>query len=200
MGMTIEAPQAPSLLRRLGALLYDGILLLGLLMLAILFLIVPYDLMATRPYPHHGDLLYRTLLQAYLLAVIGGFYVYFWTHGGQTLGMRTWRFRVLRDDGAPLKTADALRRFAWATLSLAPAGLGLWWCLLDSSAAWCTRSRPSRSTMTAGSTSPPSATNGARPAATARTASSCTPTRDARAAPSPARPRGLPAGTPTIRR
>lgn len=130
MGPTLNVPEAPSLWRRLGALLYDAVLLLGLLMLAILVLIVPYDLLAARPYPH-GDPLYRTLLQLYLLAVIGGFYVYFWTRGGQTLGMRTWRFRVLRDDGAPLSLSDALRRFAWATLSLAPVGLGLWWCLLD---------------------------------------------------------------------
>jgi uncharacterized RDD family membrane protein YckC len=147
MGTTTEAPQAPSLLRRLGALLYDGVLLLGLLMLAILLLIAPYDLLAARPYPH-GDLLYRTLLQAYLLAVIGGFYVYFWTHGGQTLGMRTWRFRILRDDGAPLRAADALRRFAWAALSLAPAGLGLWWCLFDREGlAWHDRRSRTRPVM-----------------------------------------------------
>ena len=130
MGPTADAPRAPSLLRRLGALLYDGVLLLALLMLAILILIVPYDLIASRPYPH-GELLYRTLLQGYLSAVIGGFYLYFWTHGGQTLGMRAWRIRVVRIDGGPLDSADALRRLAWAALSLAPAGLGLWWCLLD---------------------------------------------------------------------
>lgn len=130
MEQTPPAPQFPSLPRRLAALLYDGVLLLGLVMLAILVLIVPYDLLAARPYPH-GDPLYRTLLQAYLAAVVGGFYVYFWSHGGQTLGMRSWRLRVLRDDGAPLTTADAFRRLAWAALSLAPAGLGLWWCLLD---------------------------------------------------------------------
>ena len=147
MDQTANPPQAPSLLRRLGALLYDGVLLLGLLMLAILLLIAPYDLIAARPYPH-GDPLYRTLLQGYLLAVICGFYVYFWTHGGQTLGMRTWRFRVLRDDGAPLSLADALRRFAWATLSLAPAGLGLWWCLFDREGlAWHDRRSRTRPVM-----------------------------------------------------
>jgi uncharacterized RDD family membrane protein YckC len=130
MGPTADAPQTPSLMRRLGALLYDGVLLLGLLMLAILIVIVPYDLIAARPYPH-GELLYRALLRGYLLVVIGGFYVYFWTHGGQTLGMRTWRLRVVREDGGPLSIANAVRRFAWAALSLAPAGLGLWWCLVD---------------------------------------------------------------------
>jgi uncharacterized RDD family membrane protein YckC len=129
---TAERPsvQVASLPRRLGAMLYDGVLLLGLVMLAITLLIVPYDLLAARPYPHQ-DILCRTLMQLYLVAVVAGFYVYFWTHGGQTLGMRTWRLRAVRDDGSPLNRADALRRLGWATLSLLPAGLGLWWSLFD---------------------------------------------------------------------
>jgi hypothetical protein len=45
--------------------------------------------------------------------------------------MRSWRVRVVRADGGPLSAADALRRFAWAALSLLPLGLGLWWCLID---------------------------------------------------------------------
>ena len=127
-----DRPHEPtvSLWRRLGALLYDGILLAALLMFATACLIIPYDLIAARPYPH-GDLLYRTLLQLYLLAVLAGFFIYFWTHGGQTLGMRSWRLRVVRDAGGPLDMRDALRRLGWAIVSLAPAGLGLWWCLID---------------------------------------------------------------------
>ena len=122
--------QTATLLRRLGALLYDSLLLSGLLLLATAVFIIPYDLLAARPYPHDA-LLYRTLLQLYLLAVIAGFFVYFWTHGGQTLGMRAWRLRLVRDDGTPPSSRDALRRFAWASLSLFPAGLGLWWSLFD---------------------------------------------------------------------
>jgi len=123
-------PQVARLPRRLGALLYDSVLLFALLLLATALLIVPYDLLAARPYPQ-DDWLYRTLFQAYLLAVILGFFVYFWTHGGQTLGMSAWRLRVVRDDGRPLRTREALRRCAFAAVSLLPAGLGLWWCLFD---------------------------------------------------------------------
>lgn len=122
--------QTVSLPRRLGALLYDTALLFALLMLAAAILIVPYELLAARPFPDR-ELLYLTLERLYLLAVIVGFFVYFWTHGGQTLGMRSWRIRVVRNDGGALSARDALRRFAWATLSLLPAGLGLWWCLFD---------------------------------------------------------------------
>ncbi len=145
-----STPLAPSLGRRLGALLYDSLLLFGLLMLAVAALIIPYDLIATRPYPQ-AEPLYRLLMQLYLAAVIVGFYVYFWTQGGQTLGMRTWRLRVVRDDGGPLSLADALRRFAWATLSLLPAGLGLWWCLFDRERlAWHDRRSRTRLVLVAG--------------------------------------------------
>ena len=54
-----------------------------------------------------------------------------WRHGGQTLGMRPWRIRVVaRDGGAPGRGAAWLR-FAVATLSLAAGGLGFWWAWFD---------------------------------------------------------------------
>ncbi|HEX7381652.1 MAG TPA: RDD family protein [Nevskiaceae bacterium] len=47
-----------------------------------------------------------------------------WTHGGQTIGMKAWRLRVLRIDGRPLRWPIATARYTamlvlW-TLSLAP--------------------------------------------------------------------------------
>ncbi|MBT8447240.1 MAG: RDD family protein [Gammaproteobacteria bacterium] len=59
------------------------------------------------------------------------FFAGFWSHGGQTLGMRAWRFKVIGIDGAPLGFGAALKRAAAALLSLAPAGLGFWWALVD---------------------------------------------------------------------
>ena len=129
-GAPTPAPATPSLLRRLAAMLYDSVLLLGVLMLALLCLIMPYEVISGHPYPQ-DQVLYQLLKQIYLALVIAAFYVYFWTHGGQTLGMRTWRLRLVRADGSPLALKDALRRLAWAMLGLLPAGLGLWWCLLD---------------------------------------------------------------------
>jgi uncharacterized RDD family membrane protein YckC len=59
--------------------------------------------------------------------------------------MRTWRLRVVREGGGPLSTADAMRRFAWAAVSIAPLGLGLWWCLFDREGlAWHDRSSRTR--------------------------------------------------------
>jgi uncharacterized RDD family membrane protein YckC len=66
-----------------------------------------------------------------LLAIAAAFFCTFWARGGQTLGMRAWRIRVVRDDGSLLSYAQALARFGAGLVALVPAGLGLWWGLLD---------------------------------------------------------------------
>jgi uncharacterized RDD family membrane protein YckC len=66
-----------------------------------------------------------------LIGVIALFFSGFWVHGGQTIGMRAWRIRVVRDDGSLLTWPRAAARFALGLLAAAPAGLGLWWSLLD---------------------------------------------------------------------
>lgn len=129
MTFDIELANIPSVARRLGAMLYDSLLLVGVLMVALAFFVIPYELLLGQaPYE---NVLARFLMQLYLLLVIAAFYLYFWTHGGQTLGMRAWRFRVIRDDGQNVNASDALKRLAWATLSLLPAGIGFWWALID---------------------------------------------------------------------
>ena len=67
-----------------------------------------------------------------LLWAVTGFYaVYSWHRGGQTLGMRPWRLKVLQADGRRPPLRALLVRYAVATLSLAAGGLGLLWCLVD---------------------------------------------------------------------
>jgi uncharacterized RDD family membrane protein YckC len=49
----------------------------------------------------------------WLFAVFGVYFVYFWTHGGQTLPMKTWRIRLKwKDRDAVPKTVAVLRYFA----------------------------------------------------------------------------------------
>lgn len=54
-----------------------------------------------------------------------------WRRGGQTIGMRPWRLRLVTRDGSPPSLRALWLRYAVATLSLAAGGLGLWWALLD---------------------------------------------------------------------
>jgi len=124
----LSRARAPGLLRRLATMTYDLMLLAGVLIIAaLLYTVAAQSLIGadlTRGLP-------RFLFQLYLLAVIVTYYVYFWTGGRQTLGMRAWRTQLLRNDGDPPTAADALRRLGYAGLTLAPAALGLWTALFD---------------------------------------------------------------------
>ena len=125
------------LLRRLAAGLYDGLLVIALLVIPTLLAMA---LRGGEPVPP-GDLLF----QALLLLTAGGFFTWFWSHGGQTLGMRAWRLRVEQQSGAPLSMRIALLRFGVSLVSVAAFGLGLLWILFDADQlAWHDRATGTR--------------------------------------------------------
>jgi uncharacterized RDD family membrane protein YckC len=128
------SPTPAGLLRRLGAMLYDALLVLALLMVvtALLLPLTGGEAIALHRHPVL-EYAYRLVL----LAVVVGFNGLFWTRSGQTLGMASWRLRVEREDGRLLGWRDVLRRLAWAVVSLLPLGLGYLWVLFDpQSRAW----------------------------------------------------------------
>jgi uncharacterized RDD family membrane protein YckC len=122
---------APSLMRRLAAILYDTILVAAVLLMAITLVVVTLDLVLGWDSVDKESLRQHPLYLAYLFCVMVGFHILFWMRGGQTLGMRAWRLRVVRNDGEPLTFKDALLRYLCAMLSLAAAGLGFLWVLID---------------------------------------------------------------------
>lgn len=111
------AATAPGLARRLAAMLYEGLLLFGVLMVA-------GWLYAALTQQRHA-LTGKTGLQLFLFLVLGIYFTWFWTHGGQTVAMKTWRLRVLRADGQPLTQGRALARYLLAWLWFLPALLTL---------------------------------------------------------------------------
>jgi uncharacterized RDD family membrane protein YckC len=122
--VTLPPLSPPGLLRRLGAMAYDALLLLALLMM----LSYPYVWLTGGVKP---GLFVKTLYQLYLLAICFLFYGGFWVRGGQTLGMRSWRIKLVRQDGGPITWMIAVKRFAYALLSLICLGLGFLWVLYD---------------------------------------------------------------------
>jgi len=77
--------------------------------------------------------------------VTGAYAVLSWRRGGQTLGMRPWRLRVVAADGGPATTRAACVRFAVGTLSLLAGGLGFWWAWVDrEKLAWHDRASDTR--------------------------------------------------------
>jgi uncharacterized RDD family membrane protein YckC len=73
----------------------------------------------------------RILFQVYLVAVTGAYFVWQWTHGGQTLPMKTWRMRLLTAAGAPVSTRLGCVRYLAALAGLLAVGTGFLWALVD---------------------------------------------------------------------
>lgn len=115
----------PGLMRRLGALLYDGLLVIAILMIAaaIATIVSKFATGSAEPYKTHA-----WLFRTWLLLCVFVFFGWFWTHGGQTLGMRAWKMRVQQADGNNIGWPQAIVRFFSACLTL---GLGLLWVPFD---------------------------------------------------------------------
>ena len=109
--------------RRLAAALYDGLLLAALWMVAAMLDALVRGI-AGLPYNVH-------VLRAWLFLVGFAFCGWFWTHGGQTLGMRAWRLHLRRSDGQPVGWVTALSRYAFAWLAWLPAGAGVLLSAID---------------------------------------------------------------------
>jgi len=115
-------------LRRFGAMFYDLLLVVALLMV-VTALLLPFTGGEAITYDRFGALEYA--YRALLLAVTVGFFGLFWTRRGQTLGMMAWRLKVVREDGSLLTWADTLKRLAGALVSWAALGIGYFWIWVD---------------------------------------------------------------------
>jgi uncharacterized RDD family membrane protein YckC len=115
--------QPAGLLRRLGAILYDALLLLALFFLAT----IPFIALASGEAVNPETLLYQVIL----IAVAYAFLVGFWCRRGSTLGMLAWGLRVETVDGSLASPGQGTIRFLVAIVSWVPAGLGFWWQLWD---------------------------------------------------------------------
>jgi uncharacterized RDD family membrane protein YckC len=113
----------PGFLRRLAAQIYDFLLLIAVLFLATAVLL-PFTAGEAATAQH--ILIYRI----YLAVISFFFYGWFWTHGGQTLGLRAWKIKVLTFDQKPVSWTQALIRFLAAIVSWVFCGLGFLWILV----------------------------------------------------------------------
>ncbi|MHB8920105.1 MAG: RDD family protein [Halothiobacillus sp.] len=110
--------------RRAAALLYDGLFVIALLMLATLILL-PFN--GGEALPQQG--LIAWLYQGYLLFWVGAYFSLFWCIGGQTPGMKVWHIRVLMPATACYRTA--VLRFIGGLCSVLLAGIPFWFARVD---------------------------------------------------------------------
>ncbi|WP_317931301.1 RDD family protein [Halioxenophilus sp. WMMB6] len=123
-------PHAP-LWRKLAALLYDSLLIAavsmayGSIALTLKMKILGYQLQAGE----RATLGLPGLLGWITVLVL--FFAFFWRRGGQTLGMRAWRLRLVNMDNQRPSWLACIARALLAGLSFAALGAGYWWQWLD---------------------------------------------------------------------
>lgn len=118
-----RSPRAPSLPRRMACLVYESLLV------AALVLVATFPFLAFAGDATSG--IRRHLLQAWVVLVVGAYLAGFWTRGGQTIAMKTWRIRLEAAEGGPVGLAQALRRYLFAWLGAGALGVGFAWALWD---------------------------------------------------------------------
>ncbi|QID19742.1 RDD family protein [Nitrogeniibacter mangrovi] len=111
--------------RRFASLVYEALLLLGVLALTFMLpnLIVGMVFKVTEP---------GWLGWVHIFVVLGAYFLWYWRGSGQTLAMQTWRLRVVTAQGGkPLSWRRALLRYVCCWPSVCLFGAGLWWAFLD---------------------------------------------------------------------
>jgi uncharacterized RDD family membrane protein YckC len=105
---------APALSRRLACLVYEGVLLFGIVMAAGLV----YSIVTGQRHALHG----LRGMQIWIFVVLGIYFVGFWTRRGQTLPMQTWQIRlVTARDGTLPSLARATLRYVLGWVWFLPA-------------------------------------------------------------------------------
>lgn len=105
--------------RRFAAMVYDSVLLFAVLYFAGL---VAYPITQGQSSPAYS---------LYLFVVMFLYFGWQWRHGGQTLGMKTWRVQLRPTEAKPVTWWQTLIRFMISWVSLLAFGLGFFWSLWD---------------------------------------------------------------------
>ncbi len=113
-------PLPAGLLRRLGAMLYDTLLVIALWMVSL------FPIVAIANEPSYG-----AAVQTLLFFELYGFFAYFWLTRQQTLGMLAWRLTIETQNDKPMTLNQVTLRFAGALVGFGCFGLGYLWLLFD---------------------------------------------------------------------
>ena len=112
--------------RRLFAIFYDIFLLL-----AILFIFAAIAMTL-----NHGKAIetsdnFRPVYAIFMLGICYLYFSWFWIHGGQTLGMKTWQIQMSGSDGQVIDWKTTALRFFTAFFSWGFAAIGFLWAFFD---------------------------------------------------------------------
>lgn len=108
---------------RVLSLIYDAVIALALLMFSSTLVVL---LNAGSPVTPGGIAAFLAFL--FFWSILGAYAIISWRRGGQTLGMRPWRLKVLSAAGTQASWQSLCLRYGVASLTL---GLGAIWSLFD---------------------------------------------------------------------
>jgi len=132
-----EKMENSTFLRRAGAIFYDSLLLFSVL----LFATIPAVVVTGGSAIDQGN----RFFQFYLLLISLIYFIIPWKIRGQTLGMQSWKIKLVQETGEQITWGQAVKRFLFSLLSWLPGGLGFFWILFDrDKKAWHDRLSTSR--------------------------------------------------------
>jgi len=120
MNMTKESTHLPpaTFLSLLGCWLYDAMLLCAVWLMAGFAYIIPAQMFvqidATQKNNLSTDEFTGPVFYSYLFIISWFFFAWFWTHGGQTLGLKSWSLRLQTTQGHTINWTQSLLRFLLA--------------------------------------------------------------------------------------
>jgi uncharacterized RDD family membrane protein YckC len=114
----------PTIRRRLAGMLYESLLLIGVL--AATFM-VPQIVLGMAA----GIALPGPVLGLHVFVVLGAYFLWYWRHGGSTLAMQTWKLRIRAANGAEPTLRQLALRYVVAWPSILLCGIGILWALVD---------------------------------------------------------------------
>ena len=106
--------------RRLAALVYDSLIVLAVLLFATALAMLPVAMIAgSEAISENQVLVENPIFFSWLIFSWFYYYAWCWRHGGQTVGMKAWRIRVVAAEGENVTWKHCLIRFATAVVGLA---------------------------------------------------------------------------------
>lgn len=127
MSETTRYPAA-GLRRRLASLLYESLLLLGVLAAGFMLPYLAIGLAFNSGIRED----FAWIQWLHIVLLLGLYFVHYWRRGGQTLAMQTWGIRVVdATQDRPPELKRALARYLLSWPSLLFCGVGLFWALFD---------------------------------------------------------------------
>ena len=116
--ISIAPTEAPTIKRRLICMIYEALLLLGVIAVAIfIFLFCVQNFPSLLPHKASEN----WPMKLWLFLVLGVYFVYFWCRTGQTLAMKTWRIRLMDNEREALPVTKAIVRYCLAWMWFLPA-------------------------------------------------------------------------------